>query len=460
MNKPSNNVFLQGIWQPLTEEYTLENCVVLGTLPKELNGTFYRNGPNPHYLYSAKNYHMYEGDGMIHAISFNHGKVSYLNRWVRTEKFLLEEKAKKGLFGGLRDFAACDPSVQNCSRNTANTNILLHNNNLLALNEAHQPIAIKPDDLSTLGTFNFNNTLDRSMTAHPKTDPITGELLFYSYFSMNLDFMYFIAHKKGNITYQEKLTMPYISMMHDFAITKNYSIFPVFPLTWDLRRIMRKEYIFQWEPNLGTHFGIMPRYGNDETMIWFQDDACLAMHVVNAYEKGDNIILDMMVLNDIPENAIAFADNNQIFPVYLTRWIFNLTTRKLSKQNLDNVSSEFPRIDERFTSQQHHHAYMASTLNNNLIEFDSITHYDLQQDIKQIHRFGNKIMPHEPIFVPRSKNSKQGEGFLLTYVYHTTQDRSDLVILDAEHVDHEPVAIVQLPHRIPYGFHGCWVSQE
>src|SRR5262249_50310935 len=153
--------------------------------------------------------------------------------------------------------------------------------------------------------------------AHPKIDPETGELFFYSYFSP--DFIYFVANKNGEIFHKEKLIMPFISMMHDFAITENFTILPVFPLTWDLQRLFRKEPIFKWEPNLNTRFAIMPRYGKNREIIWFEDKACLGFHVINAYEDKNTIILEMVVMNEIPDNAVAFVDDNISYPNYFTR---------------------------------------------------------------------------------------------------------------------------------------------
>lgn len=452
-----NNLFLQGIWEPLPLECDVNDPIVIGKIPKELNGTFYRNGPNPQYVYSDK-YHMFEGDGMLHAITFHQGTVKYLNRWIRTERFLAERHARKSLFGGMRDLMYCDESVKNCSRNTANTNVIWHHNQLLALNEGSLPFKIDKNDITQGDVYTFNLMLDRTMMAHPKIDPVSGELLFYSYFGP--DFRYFISDRQGKISYQKTLSMPFNCMMHDFAITENFSILPLFPLTWNFQRVMQGEPIFKWEPQLNTRFGILPRYGNEKNIIWFEDEAALGFHVVNAYEKKDKIILEMVIIDDIPENTHAFGDDNVSYINYLTRWIFDLKKRKITKERLDSKNVEFPRIDERFTGRRSHHAYMNSTQDEKLPHlFDSIVHYDMRTNSKQIHHFGKGSFPLEPIFVPRSKNSFEGDGFLLSYVYRENEKRSDLVILDAQHVDDEPIAVVQLPHRVPFGFHGCWVEK-
>ncbi|MBA2651604.1 MAG: carotenoid oxygenase family protein [Tatlockia sp.] len=451
---PKNN-FLKGILQPWPAECDIHDIIVLGEIPKELNGTFYRNGPNPQYVYSEK-YHMFEGDGMIHALSLANGQASYQNRWIRTEKFLAERHARKALFGGMRDLMACDDSVKQISRNTANTNVIWHHDNLLALNEGSPPVKLDRSDLRKCETYTFSQSLNRSMMAHPKIDPLSGELIFYSYFGP--DFRYFIANKKGEITHQETLAMPFLSLMHDFAITEHFNIFPLFPLTWDFQRVMQGEQIFKWEANLNTRFAVMPRYGNSNDVIWFEDEAAMGFHVVNAYEVPDKIILEMVIMDDIPKETIAFADDSAVYLNCLTRWIFDLKKKTIIKERLDDSNVEFPRIDERFTGNHYRHAYLNCAIEKKeLNHFDSIVHWDLKTNHKQIHNFGEGAFPLEPIFVPRSSNAAEGDGFLLSYVYREAIDRSDLVILDAQQVDDEPLAIIQLPHRVPFGFHG-WVK--
>lgn len=451
-------MFLQGIWEPLRFECDIHDPIIIGKIPKELNGTFYRNGPNPQYVYS-ENYHMFEGDGMIHAISFNQGEVHYQNRWIRTEKFLHERNAKKSLFGGMRDFGVRNEAVKHLSGSTANTNVIWHHERLLALNEGSLPYQIDRHDLTHCDVYTFNQTLDRTMMAHPKVDPVTGELVFYSYFGP--DFKMFIADIKGKIHFQNTLTMPFKCMMHDFAITEHFTILPLFPLTWDFQRIMRKETVFKWEPYLNTRFAIVPRFGNENDVIWFEDSPAFGFHVVNAYEKGAQVILEMVVMDDIPKTTIAFGDDNAFYKNYLTRWTFDLKKKTIKKERLDENNVEFPRTDERFIGRTYRHAYMNATIDENLQHhFDAIVHFDMKTHTKQTHHFDKDSYPHEPIFVPRSKQSEEGDGFLLSYVYRERLNRSDLVILDARHVADEPLAIIQLPHRVPFGFHGCWAHTQ
>ena len=247
-------------------------------------------------------------------------------------------------------------------------------------------------------------------------------------------------------------------MLHDFAITKDYIIFPIFPLTCNIARLFNSENIYKWEHTLGCYFGIMPRFGKSEDCIWIhQDEPGLAVHIVSAYQEGDLVILDACYSNDIPDNADGFTpDNEETFPMYLTRWVFDVKKKIIvSKNKIDNVSCEFPKIDERYTGDKYNHVYVASTLHSKWYghEFDAITHYDIRNHTKQVHNFGKDTLCVEPLFVPRNATSPEGDGFLLVFAYNKLTDTSDLVILDANHVDKEPLGIVKIPHRVPFTFH-------
>jgi len=464
MAKPlPSNKFLKGIFAPWCAESNINDLTVIGEIPQELNGTFFRNGPNPQYVFS-ENYHFFEGDGMIHALHFKDGQVSYQNRWIRTKKFNLEREARRSLFAGFRDFGKSDPLVQNMRADTVNTNIIWHGGKLLALQESTLPYQINPNNLDTLGIDTFAGQLKNSMTAHPKIDPISGELIFYSYINPmeTTHIYYYVADKQGHITKCEKIEIPYLSLLHDFAITKDFVIFPLFPLVCNYERMLAGNGFYQWEPERGAYFGILPRNGTSNDVVWIHvaDAAYLAIHSVAAYQEDGMIVLDTMLTDNIPVSANGFKDDTKVFPAYLTRWIFDVKDKSLvSKTQLDHIVGEFPRIDDRFIGNKYNHVYIAATLHAEYGLFDAIVHYNLADDTQQIHDFGVGSMPVEPIFVPRNVNALEGDGFLLIYVYREKDKRSDLVILDALHIDKEPVAIIQLPHRVPFGFHGSWVSR-
>src|SRR3954463_6661820 len=151
---------------------------IIGELPRELNGTLYRNGPNPQF--ESPGAHWFVGDGMLHAFHFENGRASYRNRWVRTPKWLAEHDAGRALFGGFgRKLPDAPQNLTNGG--VANTNIIFHAGKLLALEEAHLPTEIDPSTLATRGYHNYQGRVAGSFTAHPKIDPVTGELVFFGY---------------------------------------------------------------------------------------------------------------------------------------------------------------------------------------------------------------------------------------------------------------------------------------
>src|SRR5262245_18542055 len=169
------NPFLQGNFAPWRLEGTADDLEVVGEIPRQLNGTFYRNGPNPAYEPRGL-YHWFDGDGMIHAITLRDGRAEYRNRWVLNDGLKEEQASGEALYSGLLDVS---PSEQPRFKVTANTNIVFHAGKLLALVEAALPTRMAPASLDTIGLYDFDGRLSGPMTAHPKIDPETGEMMFF-----------------------------------------------------------------------------------------------------------------------------------------------------------------------------------------------------------------------------------------------------------------------------------------
>lgn len=248
--------------------------------------------------------------------------------------------------------------------------------------------------------------------------------------------------------------------MHDFFITKDYALFPVHPLTFNMKRSEQGKPVLMWEPELGSHLGIMPHNGKAKDTIWIEMNPHHVFHYMNAYQQENKIILDGFkserahLFPDIKGNVPAPSE----FPPQLTRWIINLDQKKLTETQLDSTPAEMPRFDERFTGLLYRHGYVVAKVDpsTSSFGFDAIMHYDLKNNTQKIRKFGKGSDVSEPIFVPRQKNSPEGDGFILSVVYVPERNCSDLYILDAMNIDKEPLAIVQLPERIPNGFHGNW----
>jgi carotenoid cleavage dioxygenase-like enzyme len=459
MAKNPMNYLSEGNYAPIeTENYFKDITPIMGEIPKELNGVLYRNGPNPQFPDSNK--HWFEGDGMLHMFSISDGKVSYRNRWIETERLKLERRANKMLLKGFND-----PTRENAkpivSSNTANTNIIQYAGKLLALVESSSGTEINPLDLSTIGEWNYKGQI-QNMSAHPHFHAITSEMHNFAYTPGSNDFKYYIFDLEGFVKKTEIIHAPFSSLMHDFFITKDYALFPVHPLTFNMNRHLQGKSILMWEPELGSHIGILPHHGNAKDIIWIEMNPCHAYHYMNAYQEGNKIILDGFK----SERPHLFPDTNGKMPApdeapsQFTRWIICPDQRKVTEQQLDSISAEFPRFDERFTGLPYRHGFAAAETkpNKSNYGFHAIVHYDLKNNTQTIREFNKGNTVSEPVFVPRQKNSSEGDGFILTVVYVPEKNCSDLYILDAMNIDKQPLAIVRLPERVPNGFHGNWYN--
>ena len=455
---------LRGNYAPISIEADAHDLVVRGSIPADLAGTLYRNGPNPQFA-PRGHHHWFGGDGMVHAFHIENGRVSYRNRWVRTPKFEWERAEGRALFDAFNPMNA-DPEYAGRDSTIANTNIVWHGGKLLCLEEGHAPFEIDPQTLDAVGLHTYDGRLQGPMTAHPKIDPENGEMLFFGYMAggpFSPDINYHVVNADGELVDSQSFQAPFPSMVHDFITTRDHIIFPIFPLTGSLDRAMNGKPPFAWEPDKGTHIGIMPRGGKVEDIRWFEADPCYVFHPMNAYSDGDTVVADVMQFEAaplFPNPDGSHGDPNKA-QARLTRWNFDLAanTSSFKQVQLDDAVGEFPRLDERRTGIDYRYGSIACSLNRRRGDqgiMNTVAWYDLQTDRRDVHEFGAGDGISEPVFVPRSESAPEGDGYLLTVVYRAEQNRSDLVILDTQNVGGEPVAVAELPHRVPYGFHGNW----
>lgn len=455
---------LAGGFAPLQMECDAPDLVVEGEIPLELSGAFFRNGPNPQFA-PRGDYHWFAGDGMLHGFYLKEGKVSYRNRWVRTVKWRKEKAAGESLFGAFNPMES-DESVQGMETDgLANTNIVWHAGKLLALEEAHAPFEMDPATLESIGPYTFDDKLVGPMTAHPKVDPETGEMLFFGY---NADGMisehmaFHVADKDGNLIRSETFKAPYAAMVHDFMITKEHVIFPIMPLTGSMERAMSGAPVYAWEPDKGVHIGIMPRNGSVEDLRWFKGDPAYVFHPMNAHTDGDIVTCDVCEFEQAPLFPLPDGtpgDPKKATP-RLTRWTFDLSrnTDDYQWERLNDIACEFPRLDERFIGSKYRYGYVACDTDAEfkIGGFNGIGRIDHQTGQLDVYDVGEGRATNEPIFVPKSEHSAEGEGFLLANIYDSARQASQLIILDAENVTDGPLATAYLDHRIPFGFHGNW----
>ncbi|MAT94906.1 MAG: carotenoid oxygenase [Halioglobus sp.] len=461
-----DNVFLRGPMGPSGVECDAPDLVIQGELPADLEGVYFRNGPDP--LYPPRDgdeYHWFHGDGMIQRFEFAAGRVSWRNRWVRTEKYALERAAGESLFGVLGNPLKADPAVASEHYNTANTHVVWHGGRLLALMEGTIAVELQADTLDTVGNFDFDGQVDGPITAHPKFDHATGEMIFFGNqargpFSEFLRLN--IADRDGRLVKSEMIQAPFPSFAHDFFVTEHYVVFPVYPLVFSLERAMKGGLPMAWEPERGAHFGVLPRNGSAADVQWFDMEARWSFHMVNAWEDNGVIKVDVCASNGT--NFAPMADGRMADPAIglqprLRRWTIDPAagSKAVSEEILDGDSSgEFPRTDDRYMTRPYRHAYLAGS-SGEAMAFDQLLHYDVQSG--RCVRWGDgSYLLGEPILAPRGEDADEGEGYLLNLAYNRSTALSELLVLDATDVAAGPLARVMLPLRIPMGFHGSWIG--
>jgi carotenoid cleavage dioxygenase len=210
---------------------------------------------------------------------------------------------------------------------------------------------------------------------------------------------------------------------------------------------------FAWKPDYGARVGLLPREGAAADVVWCDVEPCYVFHPMNAYDTPDG-----RVVLDVVRHPKMFATDtrgpNEGAPT-LERWTVDPKRRRVFEQRLDERGQEFPRHDERLVGRPYRYGYTATF--DGGVKLGGLFKHDLRDGKSETHHEGNARFFLEPVFVPSRPGSAEDEGYVMAYVYDASSDRSDVVILHAQDFAGEPVATIQLPTRVPYGFHGSWV---
>jgi len=474
------NRYLEDVFAPIAQEYTLTELEVDGAIPEHLDGRYLRNGPNPIGEVDPHLYHWFIGDGMVHGIRIRDGRAEwYRNRWVRGPQAAraLGDPAPVGHYGG--------------SPIGANTNVISHAGRTLALIEAGLANYELTDELDTVGVCDFGDTLSGGYTAHPKRDPDTGELHAVSY-SMRRGntVQYSIIGTDGTARRTVDIEVTGSPMMHDFSLTERYVIFYDLPVTFDIRQATEmtvprglrlparlllsamigrvrvpdpisarqprpkssdRRFPYSWNPRYPARVGVMPREGGAADVRWFDVEPCYVFHPMNAFDDGDTIVLDVIRHPKMFDTDHLGPNEG---PPTLDRWTVDLADGKVRESRIDDRAQEFPRVDERRVGKRHRYGY-APSVGRGAAGDDVLIKHDLVGGGTQTRSFGVGNVLGEFIFEPSSADAAEDHGVLMGYVYDRSTDRSALAILDAQTL--QDVATVRLPHRVPAGFHGNWV---
>ena len=441
----STSLYLNGNFAPVREEIEALDLEVTGAIPEGLNGRLLRIGPNPVEIQDPALYHWFTGNGMVHGLRLRDGKAEwYRNRYVvdDTVAATLGRSTTPGPRHGM-------------GNGTANTNVVGHAGRTFAIVEAGGLPVELTYDLDTVAMTDFKGTLPGSFTAHPKRDPHTGELHAVVYY-WEWDYLqYVVVGVDGRVRSTANVAVPGKPMTHDCAITESQVLVFDMPVTFDLEGAMAGRALpYTWDPDYGCRVGLLPLGSSDGTAVqWCETDPCYVYHPLNAYDLDDG-----RVVCDVVKHPRMF-DRDQHGPNEgapgLWRWTLNPGSGRIHEELLDDRGQEFPRHDERLIGRKHRYGYGAAF--GDSAEHGPAFKHDLVAGTCEVHDYGAGRVTLEPVFVPASDNAAEDDGWVMSYVYDATTDRSDVVILHAQDFTAEPVATIHLPQRVPFGFHGNWV---
>lgn len=459
---PTGHPYLSGQYAPVRDERNDTRLDVIGELPEGLVGAYMRNGGNPFFT-PPGGYHVFDGDGMVHGIYLDDdGTASYSNRWVRSRGLEVERERGRAVYGGLSEFSLPDDdaiSRGGMYKNTANTNIVSHAGRYLALMEGAHPTEMTRE-LDTVGEFDFGGRLEGSMTAHPRVDPDTGQMLFFGYSPFPPYLRYHEVSAEGELTRSVDVPIGRSLMIHDFAITPNYAVFFDLPSIFDAKALMNGGTAISWRPELGARIGVMPRSGDGSDTTWIDVDPFYVFHFMNAWEDPNGrVVVDGCRAEAMPT---AFGDDplpDASVRPYLWRWEIDLATGTAKDRQLDDRPGDFPRINDSMTGRANRFGTQGHTRDwsDDGVEFDGVIQFDHGSGSSDEYLYGPTKVCGEAVFAADPAGDGERDGWLLNFVTDLEDDSSEFVVLDARDITAGPVARVRLPRRIPFGFHGNWM---
>lgn len=471
-----------GSLRPVRLECDILDMEAEGEIPAQLNGTFHRVHPDQQFPPMYEDDQFFNGDGMVSLFRFRNGKVDFKQRYAQTDKFKLEREAGKALFGAYRNPLTDDPSVKGKIRSTTNTNVMVHAGDLYAMKEDGPALMMDPLTLETKGFTDFDGKCTSpTFCAHPKIDPRTGNMVAFSYASKGLltkDCTYMEISPTGELLKETWFEVPYYAMMHDFGVTEDYAVFHIVPSTSNWERLEAGLPHFGFDTTLPVWLGILPRDGEAKDMKWFKSPNLFCSHVMNAFNDGTKVYFDTPVAKN---NMFPFFPDIHGAPYkpeegasYMTRWCVDMNSKGEdfeSSEKMTDMLGEFPRIDDRYATQSHGYGWMlvmdrsmpfdgpggnrASGFLTNRLGF-----MNFKTGEQTSWHPGPQCLIQEPCFVPRTPDSPEGDGYIIALLDNMVSNYSDLVILDAMHIEDGPIGRVKLPFRLRPGLHGNWADES
>ena len=462
--------YLQDAWTPLLEEVNAGDLRVLeGSVPRDLDGVYLRNTQNPVFP-SLGRYHPFDGDGMLHMASFRDGKVEYRNRFIATKGLNAELERGERLWAGLMEDPALSTrpgwGAHGGIKDASSTDVVVHAGQALTTYyQCGEGYRLDPQTLEQQGIPSWS-PLD-GISAHCKVDEQNGELLFFNY-SKHAPYMHYgVVDRHDKLVHYVPVPLPGPRLPHDMAFTENFAILNDFPLFWDPELLKQGKHVVRFHRDMPSRFAIIPRRGQPEDIRWFEAESTFVLHFLNAYEEGDEIVLDGYFQDEpMPRNfdgapagyerMMSYLDQYKM-GTRLHRWRFNLRTGKTTEQRMDDRVLEFGMFNLSYATKPYRYAYSAVQVPGRFLFNGYVKHDLVSGESWQIALPEGQFASEAP-FAPRVNAKDEDDGYLVSFITNENTQRSEIVLIDCKRFADGPVCRIELPHKLCSGTHSCWAN--
>jgi len=468
---PTNHPYMTGPWTPCHEEVNATDLEIIeGAIPTDIDGIYVRNTENPVHQPLGR-YHPFDGDGMLHMISLKDGRADYRNRFVRTRGFEAEQEAGQSIWGGLADGPGVSRrpgfGAHGGLKDSSSTDVVVHAGRIVStFYQCGEAYDLDPETLEQTGVAGWA-PLD-GVSAHTKVDEATGELMFFNYSKYAPYMHYGVVDRHGKLVHYVPTPTPGPRLPHDMVFTARHSIINDLPVFWDADLLAQGIHLARLHADTPARFGIIPRYGDTSELRWFEADPTYVLHFLNAYEEGDEIIMDGYFqedptpapLADAPKGfgqMMSYLDEHS-FRSKLHRWRFNLKTGETREHHMDDRVLEFGSFNQRYAGKPYRYAYSTTTKPGWFL-FNGFVKHDLHTGESWAVNLPEGRFASEAPFVPRIGATDEDDGYLISFIIDETKGTSECILVDCKNFEAGPVVRIALPHKISSGTHSVWADR-
>jgi len=469
--QPSNHPYLNGAWTPLMEEVDATDLEVIeGAIPDDIDGIYLRNTENQIHQPLGR-HHPFDGDGMIHQISFQNGKANYRNRFVKTRCFDAEQSAEQSLWGGLMDGPGTSLrpgfGAHGSLKDSSSTDIVVHAGKAIStFYQCGEGYVLNPETLEPEGLAPWV-PID-GISAHPRVDENTGEMMFFNYSKFAPYMHYGVVDKDHKLVHYVPIELPGPRLPHDMTFSENWSILNDLPVFWDEELLKRNIHAVRFHDDMPSRFALIPRHGDPSEIRWFEAAPTYVLHWLNAYEEGDEVIMDGYFQEDPSPPPIAEAGEHGHLMAYLDehsfksrlhRWRFNLKDGTTTEEQLDDRIVEFGMINQQYSGRKYRYVY-STFAKPGWFLFCGFIKHDLETGESETVTLDDGRYASEAPFAPRINSQSEDDGYLVSFIMDENSGTSECILIDAKNFEAGPVCRIKLPHKICSGTHSTWVSRD